>query len=152
MPAERSRSIRVRRSSGLAVLIAREIALLATTNGRLVVFDVDDVDAVAERLAEVARSARPVDAFVDAQHLADELGVDRGWVYANAERLGAMRLGTGPRARLRFDVERAQEALTATSVRDDASGDKSRTTRRRGRPRRQAVPSGLALIQGRSSR
>lgn len=150
MPAERSRSIRVRGSSALAVLIAREIALLATTNGRLVVFDVDDVDAVAERLAEVARSARPVDAFVDAQHLADELGVDRGWVYANAERLGAMRLGTGPRARLRFDVERAREALT--SVRDDASGDKSRTTRRRGRPRRQAVPSGLALIQGRSSR
>lgn len=41
-----------------------------------------------------------------------------------------MRLGTGPRARLRFDVERAREALTATSVRDDASGDKSRTTRR----------------------
>jgi hypothetical protein len=54
MPAERSRSIRVGGSSALAVLIAREIALLATTNGRLVVFHVDDVDAVAERLAEVA--------------------------------------------------------------------------------------------------
>ena len=152
MPANRSRSLSVRESSALAVLIAREIALLATRNGRLVVFDVDDVDALAERLAELAKSTRPVDGFVDAQHLAGELGVDRGWVYANAERLGAIRLGTGPRARLRFDVERARKALTPTSVRDDAGGGEVLARRRRGRPRRQSVPSGMTLIQGRSSR
>lgn len=38
-----------------------------------------------------------------AAELATQLGVSRAYVYEHAERLGAIRLGRGPRARLRFD-------------------------------------------------
>ena len=95
----------------LAAVIAREIELAATRRGRLVAFDVEEIEAVAEHLAELVASARPAIGLIDAQDLADQLGVARDWVYANAERLGVVRLGSGPRARLRFDVERAREAL-----------------------------------------
>ena len=66
--------------------------------------------------------------LIDAQQLADQLGVARDWVYANAQRLGGVRLGDGPRARLRFDVELARRALAsgpedhaATEQRSDAA-------------------------------
>ena len=51
--------------------------------------------------------------LVDAATLARLLNVDRDWVYANARRLGAVRLGDGPKARLRFDATRARAALAA---------------------------------------
>ena len=98
------------------------MVLLATRRGRLLVFDIDEIDAVAERLAEVLSSAPANVGLVDAQELAEQLGVARDWVYANAERLGGVRLGDGPRARLRFDAERAQEALTANSGDGQATG------------------------------
>jgi hypothetical protein len=46
-------------------------------------------------------------ALVDAQTLADRLGVSRAFIYEHADELGALRLGSGPRARLRFDVASA---------------------------------------------
>ena len=50
--------------------------------------------------------------------------IDRAWVYAHADELGALRLGTGSRPRLRFDPAIVREAL-------DASG----------RPRQHSRPS-----------
>jgi hypothetical protein len=50
--------------------------------------------------------------LVDAGTLAAELGVSRGYVYEHADELGALRLGNGPRARLRFDPLAARAALT----------------------------------------
>jgi hypothetical protein len=108
MQGERERSVAARASARLATLIARELELFATRSGRLLAFDVDQIQALAEHLAELA-SARPSIGLVDARDLADELGVARDWVYANAERLGGVRLGDGPRARLRFDAERGPE-------------------------------------------
>lgn len=35
--------------------------------------------------------------------VSQEFGVSTDWLYANARPLGAIRLGSGPRARLRFD-------------------------------------------------
>ncbi len=141
----------MRASSRLAVLIAREIELLATRHGRLVAFDVEEIEAVAEHLAElVASSPPPTVGLIDARDLAEQLGVARDWVYANAERLGGVRLGSGPRARLRFDAERAREALAA-STGDDRPTRNGPLRRRRGRPRHKAVPA-VPLIQGRSSR
>jgi hypothetical protein len=52
--------------------------------------------------------------FVDARELADQLGVHPSFVYAHAAELGAMRLGTGRKARIRFDVEQARQALDAS--------------------------------------
>jgi hypothetical protein len=148
--AERSTSIRVRASSRLAPRIAREIVLLATRRGRLLVFDIDEIDAVAEHLAEVLAPAPANIGLVDAQELAEQLGVARDWVYANADRLGGVRLGDGPRARLRFDADRAREALAARSGGVLPLSTASPRSRR-GRPRRSAV-TGVTLIQGRSSR
>jgi hypothetical protein len=49
--------------------------------------------------------------LIGAAELARRLGVDRSWVYSHAIELGAVKLGEGPRARLRFDPEIAARAL-----------------------------------------
>jgi hypothetical protein len=72
--------------------------------------DRDDIEAVAVRVAELLEQRGPRHApggLVDAAELARRLGTDRSWVYAHAAELGAIRLGSGPRARLRFDPEAA---------------------------------------------
>jgi len=71
--------------------------------------------AVAARVVELLRDEHatlPAAAaeWVDASRLAAELGVSRDWVYAHATELGAIRLGDGPRGRLRFDISRALAA------------------------------------------
>jgi hypothetical protein len=74
-----------------------------------------DVGAIAAAVAPtVARTVtehilellddRQTAGLVDAVGLADALGVDRSWVYEHADQLGAIRLGTGPRPRLRFEL------------------------------------------------
>lgn len=50
--------------------------------------------------------------LVDAVELAQWLSVDRGWVYEHASELGALRLGSGPRARLRFDLGEVRRRLS----------------------------------------
>jgi hypothetical protein len=55
--------------------------------------------------AEVAQLlARPEsDGLLTARQVASRFNVDRNWVYAHANELGVIRLGNGPRPRLRFD-------------------------------------------------
>jgi hypothetical protein len=48
-----------------------------------------------------------------ATDVAARFGVSRTWVYENAERLGVIRLGTGSKARLRFDPKRLSELIQA---------------------------------------
>jgi hypothetical protein len=74
----------------------------------------EDVEAVARRTVELLRGDRP-SAFrlVDARELAEQLGVHPSFVYSHAKELGAMRLGTGRKSRIRFDIDRAREALDA---------------------------------------
>ena len=48
-----------------------------------------------------------------AAEVAQALGVSTSWVYANKRRLRAIRLGEGPKARLRFDLEQAKRAVRA---------------------------------------
>jgi len=63
----------------------------------------DPVDNLARRAAALAdHNGGDLPLIVDAAQLARYLRVSRHLVYANAERLGAIRLGDGPRARLRF--------------------------------------------------
>jgi hypothetical protein len=66
--------------------------------------------------------------------LADRIGVERSWVYDNAAELGAIRLGTGDRPRLRFDVERALDAWRDREP-EPALEPAPRPSRRRTRPR-----------------
>lgn len=75
-----------------ATLSARDLAL---------------ADAIAVRLFELLEAreaARP--SLVDAKTLAKHLGVDRGWVYRHADKLGALRHD----GLLRFDLETATQA------------------------------------------
>lgn len=79
---------------------------------------VADVEAIAEATARkvveiVSPSAARTFALVSARELARELGVSLDYVYAHAVELGGMRLGSGCRARIRFDLDRARRALEA---------------------------------------
>jgi hypothetical protein len=49
--------------------------------------------------------------LVDAAGLARLFGIERSWVYSHAIELGAVKLGEGPKARLRFDPEVAARVL-----------------------------------------
>lgn len=73
----------------------------------------DFVDAVARRVVELLdERERPASGLVDARTLAGMFGLSVSAVYEHSERLGAVRLGTGKRQLVRFDVERARAAWT----------------------------------------
>jgi hypothetical protein len=92
-----------------------------------VVLSDQQLERLAELLAERLRGSpstrtdlQPPENFtgsfaglVDAATLASELGVSRQWIYQHRDRLGGVRIGTGPRARIRFDVNTARQALHA---------------------------------------
>jgi hypothetical protein len=46
-----------------------------------------------------------------AKELACHLRLNPAWVYEHAEELGAIRTGDGPKARMRFDLHTATQAL-----------------------------------------
>lgn len=85
------------------------------------------MDAIAERVAELLRDddAPAAHRLVSAAEIARELNVGRQWVYEHADELGARRLGDGPRARLRFDLETVRAAsvclISKTSHGQEAS-------------------------------
>jgi hypothetical protein len=94
------------------------------------------VDAVARRVVDLLREegelAPEGPRLVTVAHVAEEFGVSADWLYANAGALGAIRLGSGPRARVRFD-----RATIATRIATLASRD--RGSRSAGRTRRSAA-------------
>jgi hypothetical protein len=108
--------------------------------------DQETLDMLAERCAlrvvELLEERQLVGAggLVDAATLASHLGVDRSWVYEHADELGARRLGEGPRARLRFDLDAAEQA-TACLAGSKSEQPASRTTKPKQR-RRRARPLG----------
>ena len=68
------------------------------------VLSAEDVEAVARRTVELLHGKdRPAFRLVDARELAVLLGVQPNFVYAHATELGAMRLGSGQKARMRFE-------------------------------------------------
>jgi hypothetical protein len=80
----------------------------------VVSLDATTIDALAEAVADRLRDETPVVAeLVDAAEIARRFNVSRDWVYANADDLGAVRLGDGPRGRLRFDPAVVGERLGA---------------------------------------
>jgi hypothetical protein len=60
--------------------------------------------------------------LLTAAQVAQRFGVTRGWVYANADELGARRLGHGSKPRLRFDAE---EVAAAMDCRDASGGSQA---------------------------
>jgi hypothetical protein len=89
--------------------------------------------------------------WVDADVVAKHLGVTRGYVYEHSAALGARRLGTGPRARLRFNLEEVDARLSTCSAgRESATAEPvpAKASRRR-RQRRMGTSVDLLPIRGR---
>lgn len=96
-------------------------------------FDPELAETIARRVVELLRgeeTEKSAARLVDAATLARELGVEREWVYAHAEQLGAVRLG-GPNGRLRFDRRKVGKRLNGA---DAAAWRPSRRRPRRHRP------------------
>jgi hypothetical protein len=121
---------------------------------------------IAEALAGSGNGAQPdatgraprehesVSRLVTAAEVAAMLSVTRDTVYAHAAELGAVRIGDGPRPRLRFDPEKAVAAWASHDARANSQAITSRAAggTRRGRPRRSMgtdVP--LLPIRGRKA-
>lgn len=82
----------------------------------------DSIEDLARRIAELmAAVADPeIDGLpqaMSAAEVAERWGVGRRWVYDHADFLGASRLGSGNRPRLRFDPEKVAEILGGQSDR-----------------------------------
>jgi hypothetical protein len=94
----------------------------------------EEIEQIALRLADVLEEREAMPAIVTAKELAAYLGVSRDVVYDNAEQLGAIRLGDGPKAHLRFPLDpsalRRWQARSASSPPPTA-----KRKRRKGRAR-----------------
>jgi hypothetical protein len=106
--------------------------------------------ASATSSSENAARAR----LVTPAELAAFLVVDRSYVYEHAHELGAIRLGSGPRARMRFDLEDVKRRLSAATClggRESGSGEAASSAGSRGsRRRRTGTNVELLPIRGRS--
>lgn len=71
------------------------------------------VEAVARRVVELLREE--AGEALPASEIARRFGLSRAWVYAHADDLAAVRIGTGPRPRLRFYPSRVSRYLDACS-------------------------------------
>lgn len=109
----------------------------------------ETIEQIAQRVAQLLRK-EPADApasvgwavgdqpvgLLTAGQLAQRLGVRRSWVYEHATRLGAISLGEGPKARLRFDLDTAMRALAQAN----SQAAPAAASDRRGRRRRPPAP------------
>jgi hypothetical protein len=84
----------------------------------------EDLELIAERVAELVRerlgeapASRGGAELVDAAEIARRFGLTAATGRARADEFGAIRLGEGPRPRLRFDPMRVVAALGAGGLR-----------------------------------
>jgi hypothetical protein len=109
------------------------------------------IDAVARRMLELARENgtptepdHPPDLLTVAE-VADRLKMTPKWVYAHQRRLGVIKLGDGPKARLRFDPRivdaqlRLEQHLSSEAT-DGVSVPRPTEQRRKGRRRLTSRP------------
>jgi hypothetical protein len=112
--------------------------------------DTSFVDAVARRVVELLREegvvSREGPRLLTVAAVSEEFGVSADWLYANARRLAAIRLGSGPRARLRFD--RATIADRIAKVASHAARDRSSQRGKQRRGTREGADGDLLPILG----
>jgi len=116
----------------------------------------EQVEALADLVADrLARQPLAGAALVDVATVADYLAVERGWVYEHAHELGARRLGSGPKAPLRFSLREVDERLRSCSTgrgsRQAASPIAKPNRRRQRAPRLGTGVELLPIKRGRSA-
>jgi hypothetical protein len=85
--------------------------------------------------------------LVNAAVLAEYLAVDVEYVYRHADELGARRLGTGPKARLRFSIAEVDARLTACPPGRESDAAQTRTVEPKTRVcQRQGLGSSVRLL------
>jgi hypothetical protein len=94
------------------------------------------------RLDALERAAHAEDELVDVAEMARRTGRSRDWLYDHADELGAIRLGSGPKAAINFNP-----AITRERYRTLAVGK-----RQRSRARSSAEPTPQAAGEGRRGR
>ena len=109
----------------------------------------EELQQIAERLVELLPRDVSGDGLIDAAEVARRSGISRSTVYEKAGELGAVRIGHGPRARLRFDPKRVVDQLKAPSASPTQSepGGRRPIESQRG-TRRSVDPAGLLPIRG----
>jgi hypothetical protein len=112
-----------------------------------------DTERIARRVVEVLREEeRPTTGvLLKTEDAARLLGVDAEWVRAHRVALGAVKLGDGPKARLRFPREAIDAYLAARKVSAAAAAEEQPTSRARPMRRRDGStpslsPRGQAVI------
>ena len=99
------------------------------------------IEVLAQRIAELVRADRPTaqpGRLMSAVEVAQWCGLDRSWVYAHADELGARRLGGGERPRLRFDPVEVSARIDTLGA--SGSGPGSRYGPIAGDARRDSLP------------
>jgi hypothetical protein len=106
----------------------------------------DDADRIAWRVVEALRDQERANArgLLKSDEAASLLGVDAEWVRAHQTDLGAVKLGDGPKARLRFPREAIDAYLAARKVRGSARADAPPGGRARRARRPDVSPPSLA--------
>jgi hypothetical protein len=82
------------------------------------------IEAIARRVMQLLQEHTAVSErslLVTAAEIARRYGVSRQWVYENADRLGAVRLGRGARPRLRFDPGHVESQLRSARKRSESA-------------------------------
>jgi hypothetical protein len=77
-----------------------------------VALDRETVEVFARRVVELLHAENNAGGLIDAAEVARLYGIARSTVYQKAAELGAIRLGDGPKARLRFDRQTVAERLS----------------------------------------
>ncbi|MBW8060731.1 MAG: hypothetical protein FVQ78_10540 [Solirubrobacterales bacterium] len=94
----------------------------------------ETVEAIARRAVELLEQrGLQQRELVDAAELARRFGIERSWVYTHAIELGAVKLGSGPKPRLRFDPQIAARVLRRVGE-EPAADPPARSGKRAGQP------------------
>lgn len=116
----------------------------------------ESIEALASRIAELvggspeqAPPSTPTKKMLSAAEVSRLWGVSRRWVYNHAEALGARRLGSGPRPRLRFDPDELAERL-GVPRRAAVVGDEQRLTAMAANPHSDSLSAPHRAIVGES--
>ena len=107
------------------------------------------IEAIARRVVDLLEKRGLQNReLVDAAELARQLGIERSWVYSHAIELGAVKLGHGPKPRLRFDPEVAARMLRRVGE-GSAADPPARSGKRASQPRGSEGRVELLPIRGR---
>jgi hypothetical protein len=110
--------------------------------------DPQTTEAIARRVIELLeKRGLQSGELVDAAELARRLGIERSWVYSHAIELGAVKLGSGSKPRLRFDPEVAARVLRKVGE-GQAADPPARSGKRASQPQGSEGEAQLLPIRG----